>query len=180
MTRTYPGMLDHSKEYFNSGPDVMMIHNGRVEKFEDVPEHPELAKIIATEKDLNDILTAWFGDNEKQKQKTLARCRFGALNFSPDIDGDIVVSDHADCPHRGKCRGEFIVCQKPIINGETVTTQEIEILKEICGNDKNTTIAENMGYALGTFKVLKTALYKRCRFITKQHAATVLFLEGLL
>ncbi len=180
MTRTYPGMLDHSKEYFNNGADVMMIHNGVVKKFEDVPEHPELAQIIATDDDLRSLLTDWFDDNEQMKQKTLARCRFGGLNFMADIHGETIVSDHAHCPHRGKCRGEFIVCQKPVINGETVTNQEIEILKEICGNDKNTTIASNMGFAVGTFKVLKTSLYKRCRFITKQQAAKALFLEGLL
>ena len=180
MTRSYPGMLDHSKEYFNNGPDVMMIHNGVVQKFDEVPEHPELAQIIATESDLNRILTEWFHDDEHLKQKTLAKCRFGALNFSADIHGETVVSDHADCPHRGKCRGEFIVCQKPLINGETVTTEEIEILKEICGNDKNSTIADNLGFALGTFKVVKTSIYKKCRFITKQQAAKVLFLEGLL
>lgn len=180
MTRTYPGMLDHSKEYFNNGPDVMMIHNGVVQKFDEVPEHPELAQIIATESDLNRILTEWFQDDEQLKLKTLAKCRFGALNFSADINGEIVVSDHADCPQRGKCSGEFIVCRQPVINGETVTAEEIEILKEICGNDKNTTIAGNLGYALGTFKVLKTSIYQRCRFITKQQAAKVLFLEGLL
>ena len=180
MTRSYPGMLDHSKEYFNNGPDVMMIHNGHVKKFDEVSEHPELAHIIATESDLNRILTEWFHDDERLKQKTLAKCRFGALNFSADINGETVVSDHADCPHRGKCRGEFIVCREPLINGETVTNEEIKILKEICGNDKNTTIADNLGFALGTFKVMKTSLYKKCRFITKQQAAKVLFLEGLL
>jgi hypothetical protein len=71
MTRIYPGMLDSSKEYFNSGHEVMMIHNGTVQKFEDAQEHPELAQIIAEEKDLNSILEKWFGDDELMKQNAV-------------------------------------------------------------------------------------------------------------
>ena len=63
MTRLYPGMLDSSKEYFSSGPNVMLIHNGSIQKFDDVKEHPELAMIIESEEDLKNILKECHGDN---------------------------------------------------------------------------------------------------------------------
>ena len=179
-TRLYPGMLDSSKEYFNSGHDVMMIHHGTVQKFEDVPAHPELAQIIAEEKDLNNIMFKWFGDNEFMKQKTLAKCRFGALNFFADINEDEATPDHSTCPFRGKCGGENIICKPVEINGETVTLEEITILKEVCGDDTNTNIAKKLGYAQGTFNVKKSNLYDKLGFNTKQHAVLTLMFEGLL
>ena len=179
-TRLYPGMLDSSKEYFNSGHDVMMIHNGTVQKFEDVTAHPELAQIIAEEKDLNNIMFEWFGNNDFMKQKTLAKCRFGALNFFADINEDEATPDHSTCPFRGKCGGENIICKPVEINGETVTLEEITILKEVCGDDTNTNIAKKLGYAQGTFNVKKSNLYDKLGFNTKQHAVLTLMFEGLL
>lgn len=178
--RTFPGMVDSAKEYFNHDADVMVIHNGTVKPFEDLEFHPELEQIFWNDQSLQEVLQKWFGDDHPKKLKTLARCRFGALNFSPDFDGENATPDYCQCPHRGNCIGENIVCRPAIINGQEVTVEEITILKEISGNDKNTTIANRLGYCLGTFIVKKTALYKKCRFITKQHAAITLFIEGLL
>lgn len=180
MTRIYPGMLDSSKEYFNSSHEVMMIHNGTIQKFDDVPEHPELAQIIAEEKDLNAIMHEWFGDNELMKQKTLAKCRFGALNFFADINEDEFTPDHSYCPFRGKCGGENIICKPVEINGEPVSLEEITILQEVCGDDSNLNIAKKLGYAQGTFNVKKTNLYQKLGFNKKQHAVLTLLFEGLL
>lgn len=180
IPRIYPGMLCTSKEYFNSGKDVMMIHNGTVQNFDDVPEHPELAKIIDEETELQEILQKWFGDNDRQKQKTLARCRFGALNFMADFNEDEVSDDFCRCPHRGKCAGENIVCKPAKVFGENLETEEIEILRECSGNDTNRTIAARLGLPLGTFNVKKNRIYERLALKTKQHAALMIFFEGLL
>lgn len=180
MTRIYPGMLDSSKEYFNSGPNVMMIHNGTVKNFDDVPDHPELAQIISEESDLQNILTEWFEDNELMKQKTLAKCRFGALNFFADINEDEIIHDHISCPFRGKCRGENIVCKPAEINGEEVSLEEISILKEVCSDSTNINIATKLGIPLGTLNVKKTNLYQKLGLPTKQHAVLTLLFEGLL
>lgn len=178
--RMYPGMLCAGKEYFNNGAEVMVIHEGTVKNFHDLPEHPELAGIISAERELNEILTKWYGTNELQKQKTLARCRFGALNFSADFYEGDVLSDRCECPHRGNCSGENIICKPAKINGAEVTEEEIAILREVAGNDKNTTIADKLGYCLGTFKVKLTGIYKKCGLVTKQQSTLALFIEGLL
>ncbi|MEC5156625.1 LuxR C-terminal-related transcriptional regulator [Chryseobacterium sp. MP_3.2] len=179
-TRLYPGMLDSSKEYFNSGPNVMMIHNGSIKNFDDVSHHPELAQIISEEEDLQNILHHWFPENQLMQQKTLAKCRFGALNFFADINDDEITHDHSHCPFRGKCAGEYIVCKPAEINGASVTIEEITILQEVCGDDTNINIAKKLGYPLGTFHVKKTGLYEKLGLNNKQHAVFTLLFEGLL
>lgn len=179
-TRLYPGMVDSSKEYFNSGHHVMMIHNGTIQNFDNVPHHPELAQIISEEKDLHEVLQNWFPNNQLMQQKTLAKCRFGALNFFADINEDEIMPDHSHCPVRGKCAGENIVCKQAEINGEQVTAEEIILLQEVCGDETNSNIAKKLGYAQGTFNVKKTNLYQKLGLPTKQHAVLTLLFEGLL
>ncbi len=180
MTRLYPGMLDSSKEYFSSGPNVMLIHNGLIQKFDDVKEHPELVMIIESEEDLKNILKEWHGDNEAEKQKTLAKCRFGALNFFADFNDDEIMPEHVNCPLRGNCAGENIICKPAQINGEFANKEEIEILKAVSGDDTNKAIAKKLGYPLGTLNVKKTNLYQKFGLATKQHAVITLLFEGLL
>ena len=179
-TRLYPGMVDSSKEYFNSGHHVMLIHNGTIQNFDNVSHHPELAQIISEEKDLYEVLQNWFPDNQAMQEKTLAKCRFGALNFFADINEDEITHDHSHCPLRSNCVGEHIVCKPAEINGELVTVEEITILQEVCGDDTNSNIAKKLGYAMGTYNVKKTNLYQKLGFTTKQHAVFTLLFEGLL
>lgn len=185
-TRVYPGMLDNSKEYFANGSEVMLLHNGKVKKFDEVNEHSELASIIESEADLKAILNNWFPHNERMQQKTLARCRFGALNFHADFSKDEASADFCICPMRGKCAGENIVC-KPLTRGEEqFETMEVTVMLALAGADKNTAIADKLGFCLGTFFVFKTNIYTKVKSIinkpvlTKQQLAKFLFLEGLL
>jgi DNA-binding CsgD family transcriptional regulator len=180
MTRIYPGMLDKSKEYFKSGSDVLLITDGTVRKFDDVAEHPELAMIISNDADLRAILQEWHGNDEREQQKTLAKCRFGALNFFADINDDEITHDYIECPMRGSCAGENIVCKPPVINGEPCNHEEIAILKELSGDETNIAIAKKLGLPLGTLNVKKTNLYQKLGLYTKQHAVLTLLFEGLL
>ncbi|WP_050381320.1 hypothetical protein [Chryseobacterium sp. Hurlbut01] len=184
-TRPFPGMLDTSKEYFINGSEVMLLTDGVVVNFDDV-DHPELKLIIKREKDLQKILNVWYPNNETMQLKTLARCRFGALNFQPDFSGEESSADYVTCSKRGKCLGENIIC-KPLnrFNVE-MTTVEVDIMIQLAGEEKNTTIASRMGFAVGTFFVMKTSIYSKVKtiinkpFLTKQQLAKFLFLEGLL
>lgn len=184
-TRPFPGMLDTSKEYFVCNSDVMLLTDGVVINFEDV-DHPELASIIDSEKDLQKILNFWYPNNELMQLKTLAQCRFGALNFQPDFAGDESFADYVTCTKRGKCIGENIVC-KPLsrLNVE-LSTVEVDVMIQLAGEEKNTAIASRMGFAVGTFFVMKTSIYSKVKtiinkpFLTKQQLAKFLFLEGLL
>ncbi|KFF26894.1 helix-turn-helix transcriptional regulator [Chryseobacterium vrystaatense] len=178
--RIYPGMIDQSKEYFNHENDVLVIESGSIKKFEDIEEHQELEKILNEDTELNVILVKWFGDNKQVKLRTLARCRFGALNFTPDFSFDEISNDYCECEYRGNCEGENIVCKPIAFKGKEISNQEIDLLKELSTNDKNSTIADRLGLPVGTFNVLKTNTYQKFGFLTKQQLTKELYIEGLL
>jgi hypothetical protein len=178
--RLYPGMLDKSKEYFNYGNNVLLIDNGTVKKFEDVKEHPELDRILEAEVELKDLMEKWFGGNTELKLRTIARCRFGALNFTADFEGSNIEHDYCECEYRGNCEGEDIICKSVTFNGEVISDEEIALLKELSSNEKNLAIAGNLGVPLGTLNVIKTKTYQKFGLITKQQLTKDLFLEGLL
>lgn len=178
--RIYPGMLDTSKEYFNHGNHVLILSEGMVKKFEEVNDHPELSKILDDEEDLNLLLEKWFGSDTTVKLRTIARCRFGALNFTPDFSSSVSSHDYCDCEYRGNCEGENIICKPVIFNGSEISNQEIKLLQELSSNEKNVAIADNLGLPVGTLNVNKTKTYQKFGLITKQQLTKDLFLEGLL
>ncbi len=178
--RIYPGMIDQSKEYFNYENDVFVIQSGEIKKFEDVSDHTELDHILDNEPELNKILTKWFGNDKKVKLRTLARCRFGALNFTPDFSQNKIFYDYCVCEYRGSCEGEGTVCKPVSFKDKEISDQEIELLKELSTNEKNSTIADKLGLPVGTFNVIKTNTYHKFGFLTKQQLTKELYLEGLL
>ena len=180
MTRTYPGMLDHSIEYFAQGSEVFKIKDGKVTPFSQVPEHPELEAILKDEPETAKVLKEMCGSTRKTQLKKLAACRFGGLNFDADFSAEGNIHDFFDCPNRGKCIGENIVCKPLEINDEIVTPQEINLLRECVTSTKNWVIALNMNLPLGTFNVMKTSIYKKLGIETKQQSAVTLFEKGLL
>lgn len=178
--RIYPGMLDTSKEYFNHQNNVLVLSEGVIKRFEEVNDHPELSKILNEEKDLKLLLEKWFGSDTVVKLRTIARCRFGALNFTPDFSKDDSSHDYCECEYRGNCEGENIICKPVVFNGIEISDQEIRLLQELSTNEKNTAIADNLGLPVGTLNVNKTKTYQKFGLITKQQLTKDLFLEGLL
>ena len=177
----YPGMLDSSKEYFTKNGNLFLITNGKVQQFNEVEAHEELELLIETEPRLKQTLINMVGKNLQDQQEQLAKCRFGGLNFSPDFSNDSKSkSDHIDCPKRGNCIGENIVCQPIFINGVEVTELEINLLKELATEKKNEAIASDLNLPLGTFNVSKTQLYRKLDIYNKPQSVFVLIREGLL
>lgn len=178
--RTYPGMLDNSTEYFTKDSSVFKLKNGRIRKFEEVDAHPELETILAEDEQLKNTLSKMCGGKRQKMLKKLAECRFGALDFEADFNNGKAKHDYRDCPLRGKCIGENIVCKPLEINGEEISPQELNILRNCVSNTKNWVIALTLNIPLGTFNVMKTAIYKRIGVQTKQQSAITLFEKGLL
>ena len=177
----YPGMLDNSKEYFEAEGNVFLIANGMVQRFDDVQYHEELELIIETEPKLKQTLQKMVGENGKNQQKQLAKCRFGGLNFSADFSDDSKsTNDYRNCQKRGNCIGENIVCQPFKINGVEVSELEINLLKELATDKKNEAIASDLNLPLGTFNVTKTSLYKKLKIYNKPQSVFILMKEGLL
>lgn len=177
----YPGMLDNSKEYFMANGKLFLINNGKIQEFDDVPAHEELELLIEKDPLLKSTLIKMVGFNPKNQQKKLASCRFGGLNFSPDFSIDSKnTNDYVECPNRGKCIGENIICQPIKLNGVEVTAQEVNLLKELATDKKNEAIADDLSLPLGTFNVNKTKLYRKVGIYNKPQSVFLLMKEGLL
>ncbi len=178
--KIYPGMLDTRIEYFSQAGNVWKMCGGKVKAFSDT-NHPELEKIIKDDPVLADVLSEMCWGDHFLMLQTLAECRFGGLNFIADFeDNGKYNHDFIDCPLRGRCRGENIVCQPLTINGVETTIRELEILRRCASDDKNTAIADSLNMPEGTFNVVKNETYKKLRIPTKQHLAITLTNEGLL
>lgn len=178
--KIYPGMLDTRIEYFAKNNSVFKIKNGNIQKFEDT-DHPELEKIIESDPDLHHVLDLICDGKKQTMLKTLAHCRFGGLNYEADFkENGSAKHDYIDCPLRGNCVGENIICKSPEINGHPISEIELTILRACASDRKNTAIAQDLNLAEGTFNVTKTEIYKRIGVPTKQHLALTLVEEGLL
>lgn len=179
--KIYPGMLDARIEYFQKDDRVFKIEGGKIKSFEDSASHSELERILQTETTTDVVLTMMCGNNETEKLRTLAKCRFGGLNFEADFDENgNHCHDFIDCPLRATCPGNGIVCKSPEINGQTLTELELSILRRCVSDRKNSAIAHDLNMPEGTFNVQKNKVYKKTGIPTKQHLAITLFAKGLL
>lgn len=179
--RVYPGMLDARIEYFNKENEVFQIHNGAIQPFDEVLAHPFLEEMIESDDVLCKTLHSMCEGNRPRMLKTLASCRFGGLNMEPDFDehGN-AQHDYIDCPLRGNCPGDGIVCLPPEINGHELSDIELTILRECVSDKKNYAIALDLNMAEGTFNVLKNKTYKSIDVPNKQHLAQTLIDKGLV
>ena len=172
-------MIDHSIEYFSQEGEIYKMQSGSVQKFEETT-HPELENLLLNESNLATTLSEMCEYDYPSMLKKLADCRYGGLNFEADFTDGNSTHDHKDCPLRGNCIGENIVCKPIEINGEPLFEDELSILRECSTNKKNFTIASDLDIPFGTLNVSKTKIYDKYGFVTKQQSTIALFEKGLL
>ena len=177
-TMLYPGMCDDGLEIFlhDEEKQLKAIDCGKVILFADLPASKTkfLDAIIESEPETKEVLESFFpGDHKAQKEK-LAECRFGGLNFSPDVSGDSVSPDFIDCPIRATCAGCGIVCKNFLeFKGEIIDMTEIAAMKLLSTSMKNFAVQSTLKMCEGTYNVFKTKLYKKLKIYTKQELTRV-------
>jgi hypothetical protein len=182
-TRLYPGMRDGSLElfYIKEEDRLMAIKGGRVLDYEQLPpeETKFLDQIIDSEIETKKILEGWSSSREDQKRK-LAECRFGGLNFTPDVKSGVFAPDSFDCPLKKNCNGFGKVCKNIEYNGHPLDSFDEKAISLMISPKKNTVIAEELEIPLGSFEVYRTRLYNSLKISTKQELASVAFFLGLI
>ncbi|WP_417237237.1 MULTISPECIES: hypothetical protein [Flavobacteriaceae] len=175
--RIYPGLNCSSVEFFNDKGDVKAFAKGKMLDFEDLPYsyHQTLKAELKKEPQTNKILNQWFPDSELQQLEKFVSCRFGGLDFVPDIQNyQLQKGEYWDCPLRGKCKGEGIVCRNLTYEGKELTANDIKLLKLLGTNYTNEVLAEEMDMCQGTFNLFKKQLYAKLGNIqTKQEAVII-------
>lgn len=168
-----PGLLEsNSYEFFLHKGDLKFVNNGQLKPFVEAPFNviSMLKEAIENNPEAKTILMDWFPDSNFLQLKKYVSCRFGGLDFSPDIiDGELQKGEYWNCPERGKCPGENILCSSPIVNGYPLSNLEIKLTQLLTTDQTNETIATGLGLPLGTFHKLKKELYEKFGSIqTKQ------------
>ena len=179
MQKIIPGLLDTSIEFFNHEGDLKYISNGIVKSFNDatLPVIMLLKEALEKEPAANLILMDWFPESEFNRLKKFASCRFGGVDYTPDlIENKLQDGEYWECPNHGSCIGEGVVCQSPKYNGQELTRQDIKLIKLSTTEKTNEAIADEMGMPMGTFHKQKNLLYKKLGSIqTKQCITKVAF-----
>lgn len=174
MTKVYPGMLCQNSEIFVSGSQVNVISNGTVKPFAEISfPHYQLLKETAQsdEKIMRELERMCPGSEFHQIEK-FAMCRFGGIDFHPDIqDNRLTDGDHWDCPLKGSCSGEGVVCKSVRYNGQALSRVKIDLIKLLATDKTNQTIALELDIPEGTMHLLKKDLYKIFTVQTKQELA---------
>lgn len=164
INKVYPGMLDSSFEFFRAHNGLKVMSSGTVYDFHEIPItiYQFLKEKMESEPEVHTILKGWFPDSELQQLEKFAECRFGGLDFTPDIINHVAQeSEYWDCPLRGVCKGEGKVCKHLKYNGEIIDAMDIKIMRLIAAETKNEVISEIVDVPYGSFHKIKTALYKK-------------------
>lgn len=182
--QTIPGLLDSNYEFLNIDNQTMFIHNGQIKNFTEAPISViiMLKEFIEKNPDVKKILNEWHPNSEFNQLQQFAKCRFGGLDVTPDIEnGNFQDGEYWDCPNSGKCAAEGILCKLPTFNGNVLTKIEIQLIKLSTTDLTNDVIAEKLNLALGTYHKMKSILHKKLdNILTKQSLTKLAYQMNLI
>src|SRR5690606_21256028 len=126
-------LIDENLEFFKTSNGIKAFTNGKVFSFNELPMAIyQLLKEKMKSSEGYKILKKWHPESELQQIEKFVECRFGGLDFKPDIAGKILQQgEYWECPLRGNCPGEGKVCNKLSYNGHELEAIEIKLLKMI-------------------------------------------------
>ena len=171
-----PGMVCNSVEFFVVENVVKAILSGKIIDFTEIPIG--IAELLREEinKDEN-VKLALFDmhpDSEWKRLEQFVKCRLGGLDFQGDIkDGKIQDGEFWDCPLRGTCPHEGVVCKLPVIDGYRLNSEDIKLMQLSSTEKTNEVIIEEMQIPAGTFHKRKAILHQNLHVQTKQSIAII-------
>lgn len=179
----YPGMVCSSTEFFVSENQVKIIQNAKVLPFCEISSATMQILDEAINQDIN-VKLELFDMHPTSKMKRIeqfAKCRFGGLDFQGDIkEGILQDGEYWECPNRGTCKSEGILCKLPSYNGKRLEKQEVELLQLTSTNKTNEVIAEELHLPMGSFHKAKKFLYDKLEIQTKQEGVMISFFLNLI
>lgn len=172
-TKIYPGMISEEIEMFVVENELKFIQNGKVGSFAELPyaTFQILREAIDNDKDVFQHLHIMHPNSEYRRIEQFAKCRFGGLDFTGDIcsnTGELQDGEYWECPLRGNCISEGVLCKMPKVGNERLTATEIKLIQLSTTDKTNEVIAEEMHLPLGSFHKSKKHLYEKLHINTKQ------------
>lgn len=168
----YPGMLTSDIEFFFEGEQTMFMTEGTIKPFEKVS--PFIQNILEAEinkdHEVFEFLYTLHPNNPIKRLEQFAKCRFGGLDFTPDINhaGKIQKGEYWECPLRGNCSAEGKLCKHIKVNDNIINDDEIKLIKMLITDATNEFIATQLKLPYGTLHYKKRLLYEKLEIATKQ------------
>lgn len=180
-TNIYPGMVSNDYEFFNHANELKVLTSGVTSTFDKLPAVilDAISEVLAQDFKAAAVIKSGALPVKGSALEVFTRCRLGGLDFTPDVQVSdcatqitIQNGEYWDCPMRGKCAGEGIVCRMPEYNGERLSIIEVQIMKELHTVDTNEAIAERLGIPMGTYHFHKKHLYRKLGNLQTRHEVT--------
>lgn len=182
--KLYPGILDDSFEFFVSHGNRMFFNNGAVNPITHLPFSivDLLNKEIEKNPEAKAILMEWHPDSEFKQMAQLIECRFSGLDFTPDVkEGVLQEAEYWECPKRGNCAGEGILCKSFELNGHVFNKTEIKLIQLSTTDKTNEVIADELDLPLGTFHKMKQSIHQNLGNVqTKQRLTQIAYHHNLI
>lgn len=174
--KVYPGMICDGVEFFLTEGKLKVIRRGSTQDFADAPYsyHLLIEEQIEKEPETKAALEKWHPDSKLKQRVQFASCRYGGLDYTPDIIGfKLQDGDMCDCPNRDSCPFEGLICKPPKYHGKEISFAEVKLLRLLASSDTNEVIAEKLGTPFGTFHQIKKKLYEKLGIQTKPEATVI-------
>lgn len=186
-TKIYPGMISNEIELFVVENELKVIQGGKVSSFAELPyaTFQLLKEAIDADDDVIRHLKQMHPTSEYRRIEQFAKCRFGGLDFTGDITSDtqeLQDGEYWDCPLRGNCASEGILCKMPKVGNERLTSIEIMLIQLSTTDKTNEVIAEEMHLPLGSFHKHKKEIHEKIGLLnaTKQSLTKFAYLFNLI
>lgn len=181
--RVYPGMVNEEIEFFVNNDTVKALQNGRVLSFTELSFTviQMLREKIEIDDLVNNALMEMHPYSELKRVEQFAKCRFGGLDFEADIkNGCLQDGEYWNCPLRGKCKHEGVLCKLPIFEGNRLSKTDVDLIRMSTTDKTNEVIAEELNMPLGTFHKYKRILYEKLGVQTKQEVALLAMILNII
>jgi hypothetical protein len=181
--RQFPGMGDNGIEFFISEKETKFIQHGSVLPFSKLPISTLkiLEETILQDPQVSHALLQMHPVSKLKRVEQFARCRFGGLDFVGDIvDGKLQEGEYHECPKRGSCKSEGILCKLPVYNGQTLSSLDVQLMQQLSTSKTIDAIIYEMDLRPGTFHKLHNILYSKLGVQTRQAVTKIAYLLNLI
>lgn len=181
--RLYPGMICNSTEFFSHNEELKIIQNGVIKDFSEISfcSIQILKEAICSSSEIKSALVEMHPESEMRQIQQFATCRFGGLDFAPDIvDGNLQDGEYWPCEFHGNCKYEGVLCKLPVINSHRLSKEEIVLMQKSTTTLTNEVIAEELNLPLGTFHKIKKILYQKLSIQTKPELVKIAIFFNLI
>lgn len=177
------GLTDKNTEVYAVQGKALCTHQGEVFPFHRFPK--EIKKKLWEDFNRNEpaqkaIIEDWqIVDPEEALEKYIT-CRFGGIDFFPDLANGELTPDYHHCPVRSSCPHDGVICSKLQGPHGEISLRELEVLIHIALGRMEKEIADILNIEMVTVKKHRKALFDKTGAQSSVQLAQFAFKRNLI